>query len=169
MAHDGEQGKNQGVLEPSTTVDYTPFGFEPLVGSYPMALEDNGRIVLPAALRDPYEKHAYMVPNGDGCIMVFTPRVFRMFTDKIEQTPDPDFDHPRMVKWIQAMTRKVTVDKQSRMVVPPDLRKTAGIGGRIRVNGSGECIEIWADDEWVADQEPFLGQVSLNFKTYRGM
>ena len=169
MARNGEVGTEVASEETTAVVSYTPFGFEPLVGSYPMALETNGRVVLPAALREPYEKHAYLVPAADGCVMVFTPFVFRLFTEQVDKSQDPEFDDPRMVKRIAAMARKVTVDKQSRLVIPPDLRASVGLGDRIRVNGSVECIEIWHDNEWVAEEEPFLGQTKLVYTTYRGM
>ena len=45
------------------------------------------------------------------------------------------------------------LDKQGRVLIPPDLREFAGIGNEICVIGMGNKIEIWASEKLTSYDE----------------
>lgn len=65
--------------------------------------------------------------------------------------------NPNMVKLIRFMVGGVVecgLDKQGRILLPPNLRADCGIDKEVVVNGMITYFEIWDKNTWEADNKP---------------
>lgn len=155
----------------SLATSFTPYGFDPLMGLFPANIEPNGRVVLPSALRYPYAEAVVVMPWSDQFLMIQTPQVNHLVIEdmkgkgKGQQGVVPS----RRGKRAQHKSRRVSLDRQFRFVIPPELRELAGIEDQIVVCGAGECVEIWSPERYEAAETPFAADDSLFFETFDGL
>jgi MraZ protein len=65
--------------------------------------------------------------------------------------------NPNMVKLIRFMVGGVvecSLDKQGRVLLPPNLRSDCGLDKEVMVNGMITYFEIWNKQTWEADNKP---------------
>lgn len=126
------------------------------VGNAERKLDDKGRIVLPAAMRDELLGLAYATV-ADRCIAIFTEEGFEDFTQrlqrKVREGERPEVN-PLVLRRLAASTDRLRADTQGRITLPAKLLDKAGIGAgpgtEVVVNGALDRIEIWAPDVWDA-------------------
>jgi len=126
------------------------------VGNAERKLDDKGRIVLPAAMRDELLGLAYATV-ADRCIAIFTEDGFEDFTQrlqrKVREGERPEVN-PLVLRRLAASTDRLRADTQGRITLPAKLLDKAGIGAgpgtEVVVNGALDRIEIWAPDVWDA-------------------
>lgn len=147
------------------------FGHDSLAGHYRTRLEASGRLVLPAALRAPFvaASAGHLVPV-DGVLWLATPQAFEVLVDHhaaLNAGMVADEFRPLM---FQASPR-VSVDRQARLVVPPEQRSYASLLGEADVvlAGSVEHVEIWAATRWEAEQAPKVADVTSILKGGGGL
>ncbi|MEZ5205195.1 MAG: hypothetical protein R2701_12680 [Acidimicrobiales bacterium] len=169
-----EQG---GTGEQGVAVSAAPranvFGHEALSGTYRTKLEPNGRIVLPSALRSP------LVAAGEGrvlarqgrCLLLYTPQSFEVFVDDLIASQGAATIDPEARQVIFKAAPKVSVDKQARLVVPPDLRAAVGLAAEaeIVVAGAVERIEIWDAATFDEVEGPRRNLIDLLLDGYGGL
>ncbi len=124
------------------------------VGNSKRKLDDKGRIVLSAALRDELDGLGY-VAVADGCLAIWTDGGYREFTDELRRRVREAGEVPNVVlRKLAADTERIRADTQGRVTLPADLLEKAGIGSgpgtEVIVNGAIDRIEIWAPDDWAA-------------------
>jgi len=135
-------------MDGPTTLERVAFGegYEDLSGRHPRTLDDKFRVVLPAGRwRDLFAGGAKLTLWVDS-LALWTSRSYRVFTaelvdrerrGEIERGSHADFRED---------TVDVTPDGQGRIILPPDLRDDAGIGGKgaeVLLVGVGDRVEIW--------------------------
>lgn len=171
MEAQGTQGKTEGVQGTSVATSFTPYGFDPLMGLFRTNIEPNGRIVLPSALRYPYDHTVVVMPWGGQFLMVQTPHVNHLVVEdmKGKAKNQAGVVPPRRGKRSQHKSSRVSLDKQFRFVIPPNLREMAGINEQVVICGAGESVEIWSAERYETDEAPFLNDDSLFFDTFDGL
>ncbi len=164
-----DQGTTTGqglAVEPPLHARIPVFGHHSLNGTHRARLEGNGRLVIPAAVRAPYvavgAAHVVVV---DTCLWVMTPRSFELNADAVV-AENVDLLPTNYRTTLYAAAPSVSVDKQARIVIPPDHRHQVGMDGEadIVVTGSVDHLEIWRAAEWDVDHAPAVNQAGLIFK-----
>jgi division/cell wall cluster transcriptional repressor MraZ len=122
------------------------------VGTSKRKLDDKGRIVLSAALRDELHGPGY-IALADGCLAIWTDDGYRQFTDELRRRVREAGDVESVVlRKLAAATSPIRADSQGRVTLPSDLLDQAGItaapGTELVVNGAFDRIEIWAPEAW---------------------
>src|SRR5690606_36272663 len=46
----------------------------------------------------------------------------------------------------------VELDKQGRILVPPQIRDRSNLGGKVLIIGCGDYLELWHPDRWAGEQ-----------------
>jgi MraZ protein len=144
------------------------YGHAPFHGTYRLKLDGTGRVALPAALKGAFADRALVRAFRDRYLMVWTPLGFEAVVDKLVEANPTGLVDPRTRKRFHIGTSDVSVDKQSRFVIPPDLRTQVGLGERIVLAGSIETIEIWSAEAFEAEQAT-LDDVDLFFDGFEGL
>jgi len=123
------------------------FGHEAFAGTYRTRLEPNGRMVLPSALRAPLvlAGQAHVLPRRTERLLLFAPQAFEVMVDTVVAQQGAGVVDPEVRQQFFKAAPKVSVDKQARLVIPPELRALIGLEGEAEVvlAGAIERIEIW--------------------------
>ena len=164
----------QGVAVQAATIaspGAPVFGHEPLAGTFRTKLEANGRLVLPSALRGPYlaAGSAHLMPNK-GQVWLFTPRAFEVTVDHVIAKATGVVD-PRTRPRLFMSAPKVSVDRQSRLVVPPEQRERLGLVGEVEVvlAGAIEHVELWPAEAWDRHEAERLADGEILFEGFGGL
>ena len=126
------------------TVDFT--------GEYEHRLDDRGRLAIPAAYRMLFEHGGFLLPGPDGQIELYTPdgyqaeKLIRAVGDKRRPSAR------RLARSFFGRVRRVEVDRQGRILIPPAMREERGLDGATVVVGMGEYLEIWSAETWREEQ-----------------
>ena len=144
------------------------YGHAPFKGTFRLKLDAAGRVALPAGLKAPFASNAILRPHRDEFLNLWTPLAFDEFVKAFVASQPTGVVAPRTRKRLHMSSSEVTVDKQSRFVIPPELRARVGLGDRIVLAGAIETIEIWPADAFDAEEETF-DDVDLFIDGFEGL
>jgi MraZ protein len=168
------QGSEQAAGGATATTPATglpAFGHAPFSGHYRTRIEGNGRLSLPAAFKHAFTDAAVVRGAAGGALLVMTPRAFELVVDALREN-DPDLMLDSRKRQLLFMgSPRVSVDRQSRLVLPPELREKVGLVGEaeVVVGGAIERLEVWPAARWDADQAPGVDDVDRLFDTFGGL
>ncbi|MBI1885077.1 MAG: division/cell wall cluster transcriptional repressor MraZ [Chloroflexi bacterium] len=125
-------------------------------GTYEHMVDDRGRVALPARYRHVFTEGVVLTMSPEGCVEVFTPDGFDDMSQLVTAEPATHLKGRRLRRGFFARSWDAELDRQGRILIPADLRETAGLNGAVVISGRRECLEIWNRERW--DEE--MAQVS---------
>jgi MraZ protein len=121
------------------------------LGNYPYSMDERGRVPIPPRFRDAFLTGVILTQGTPArCVRIY---------------PLSDFEQQAALYLEEPITRRAgqvrrrgffptafpaEVDRQGRVLIPPQLRRWAGLDGDVVVIGIGDGIEVWdaqASDE----------------------
>lgn len=149
------------------------FGHDALSGTYRSHLDPSGRLVLPSALRAPFSAAAagHLLARKGQHLWLLTPQAFEVMVDEVEaRQADGMLANETRALFFKAAP-KVSVDKQSRLVIPPELREAVGIAAEAEVvlAGAIERVEIWPAHRWDATEAGKFADLDLLLDGHKGL
>ena len=171
MVSEGDTGVAVGAAGTATSTRLPAFGHHPFSGTARTRVEANGRLALPATFKTAFVDAAIVRSGGTQCLYLMTPRAFDLVVDAIVASdPDVMLDS-RKRQQLYIGSPRIAVDKQSRVVLPPELRAKVGIEGdsEVVVAGAIERVEIWPAFRYDAQQAPLVDDVDRMFDTFGGL
>ncbi len=121
-----------------------------LSGSYYPKLDEKGRIILPAKLREYFVNGLVMTRGQDGCLLVFTAAAFEIRAQQLSAAPLSNQEARNYVRMFMSGAHSETPDKQGRVTIPAALRQYATLSRELTVIGAGNHAEIWDATAWKA-------------------
>jgi MraZ protein len=118
------------------------------LGEYDHALDDRGRLTLPARFRAELEHGLYITRGLDRCLVILDSAAWTAMAERVHQLDPWQADARRMQRHFFAGAVQAVPDKLGRVVVPQYLRAYAGLETEVVVVGLGDRIEVWARPEW---------------------
>ena len=118
------------------------------LGTYPPKLDEKGRFFLPAKFREELDEGLVITRGQEHCLAVYPMSTFVEMTREIAKgsvSVKKVRDYQRM---LAAGASDTAADKQGRVMVPPMLRRYAGLGKEIVIVGAITRIEIWDAARW---------------------
>ena len=91
--------------------------------------------------------------HPDGALMVFPRPVWEAFRDRISALP---MDAVRWKRVFLGNAMDVDIDPSSRVLIAPELRKSAGLDRDVMLIGMGNHLELWDADRHEAHQEEVM-------------
>ncbi len=171
MANRGEAEVEGGATGTLTGARLPAFGHHPFSGHYRTRVEASGRVALPAAFKGAFVDAAIVRASGTQSLMLMTPRAFELVVDALKAN-DPEMMLDSRKRQLLFMgSPRISVDRQSRVVLPPELRAKVGIEGEAElvVAGAIERLEIWPAARYDAEQAPMVDDVDRMFDTFGGL
>lgn len=134
-----------------------------LSGSAEHALDDKGRLVVPARFRDRLGPGFVLTAFGpDPCLALYSDPAWTELCDRLAAAPRKDAAYRRLVRWVFAHTEEdVNCDAQGRILIPPALRSRAGLRRDVISVGALTRVEIWAKERYAEYSEPGSKEADL--------
>jgi MraZ protein len=122
-------------------------------GSYSLAIDDKGRIAIPARFRQQLSEGPglqLMITKGaDPCLEIYPLPVFNDIAAAIQKMTDYRQKRLLSLAWVGRAV-EAEIDKQGRIPLPQILRNEARLNGGGVLVGQIDRFELWAEDRWNA-------------------
>lgn len=119
-----------------------------LLGEYQHNLDSKGRVAIPAKFKEKLAAGAIITRGIDGCLFVFASKEWDDLAKKLVALPLAQSNSRAFVRLMLAGAMDVTLDAQSRILVPDYLRKYADLKKKVTIAGLYNRVEIWDSSRW---------------------
>ncbi|MCS7225038.1 MAG: hypothetical protein NZ959_10875 [Armatimonadetes bacterium] len=114
-----------------------------IIGSPRSSMDDKGRFVLPAELRQRLGQEIYVTISPDDNLYVFDPQEWKRYSEALMARFEEDREGMvLLVQRIMGMAAKVRADGNWRFLVPQRLREICRLQGTIFFFSRGDRIEV---------------------------
>ena len=120
-------------------------GVKTVTGEYQHALDNKGRIFIPARLREELGAVVYVTLSMDRCLSVYSTESWAALTEKVNALP---YVRQRKIRPLFAYAIRCELDAQGRILLPMNLREWAGLEKNVTVIGCNNHAELWNSDRW---------------------
>ena len=123
------------------------------LGRYAHSLDAKGRLAIPARFGEALAERLVLTRGIDRCLALYPMAAWRPLAERVSALPlsDPNARHFRRMVFAEAVD--LELDSQGRILVPPELRRYAGLEREVIVVGVNTSIEIWSPGQWQAVNE----------------
>jgi MraZ protein len=120
------------------------------LGRYAHSLDAKGRIAVPARFREALAGGVVLTRGIDRCLALYPMAAWLPLAEKVSALPITDPDARNFRRMVFAEAVNLDLDGQGRILVPPELRRYAGLERDAIVVGVHTSVEIWSPDRWDA-------------------
>ena len=123
-----------------------------ITGEYKAAIDEKGRIMVPARIRAAISGNILVVTRGiDRCIWLFPPEEWNRISENLMSSTSVFKARTRLLqRRIIAPAQEIEIDKSGRLNIPPTLRESAGLEKEGIILGIEKYIEIWDEKTYSA-------------------
>ncbi len=125
---------------------------ELLIGTYEHNMDAKNRVIMPAKFREVIGDKFCLTLGFDGCIRAYSETEWNKYKERFEGLPESNQNARRIQRLIFANSCDCEVDKQGRVIIPPNLLKHAELDKNVVIIGQSTYIEIWAKERWTTYQ-----------------
>lgn len=123
------------------------------IGEYQHALDSKNRIIVPAKLRESLGNKFVITKGLDGCLYAYPLEGWKILEEKLKTLPLTNKDARAFVRFFFSGACEIELDKQSRGLIPQNLKEYAGIEKEIVSIGVLSRVEIWSKENWTKYNE----------------
>jgi MraZ protein len=116
-----------------------------VTGEYQHALDNKGRIFIPARLREELGQSVFVTLSMDRCLSVYSKENWDQLTEKVNALP---YVRQRKMRPLFAYAVRCDLDAQGRVLLPQNLRDWAGLVKNVTVVGCNNHAELWDSESW---------------------
>lgn len=133
------------------------------VDEYPRQLDERGRIILPAKVREKMSETLYVTRSmSDKCLLLFTQEEWDKIAEKINQLPTAtDKNAAAFARLFFGKATSASVDRQGRVPISKRLTEYAGLTKDVVLVGANSRLEIWDSAEWERYQSEVSDDVMI--------
>lgn len=117
-------------------------------GEYNHSIDAKGRVIVPSKFREQLGEEFVVTKGLDGCLFVYPKSEWEGIEEKFRELPS-NAQTRRFMRFFFAGAATCEVDKQGRILIPPNLREHADLQKEIVSAGVLNRVEIWNHDRWV--------------------
>ena len=123
-------------------------------GSFEHSVDSKGRVSVPSRFREifaeRYEGRLVLTMDFDKCIMAYPLEEWERVEEKIKALPQSQKEVKDYMRYVFSNAAECELDKQGRILIPPQLREGARINKNVIVVGMLNKLEIWDKVAWDA-------------------
>ena len=113
-------------------------------GEYNHTIDEKGRIIVPAKLRDELGETFVITKGLDGCLWVFDNEEWV----KVNELPFNIKEARLLSRFMIAGAFDAEPDKQGRVMIPQSLREYADLKRDVVLAGVGRKLELWSKERY---------------------
>lgn len=117
-------------------------------GEYNHTIDEKGRIIVPAKLRDELGATFVITKGLDGCLWVFDNEEWEKVEEKINELPFNIKEARLLSRFMIAGAFDAEPDKQGRVMIPQSLREYADLKRDVVLAGVGRKLELWSKERY---------------------
>lgn len=130
-------------------------------GSSTVSVDAKGRVAIPTKHRDALMnasngRMVVTISAENHCLWLYTLAAWEEVERKLISLPTLDTQVSRLKAMLIGHADDCDMDASGRLLLPPDLRKFAGINKKATLVGQGDKFEIWDEEQWIAHRESFM-------------
>jgi len=118
------------------------------LGEYQHSLDTKGRIIVPSKFREELGARFIATKGLDNCLFLYPMDEWHTIEEKLRLLPFTRADVRSFARFFFSGASEVEIDRQGRILLPPNLREYAGIEKDLTIIGVGARVEIWANENW---------------------
>jgi MraZ protein len=124
-----------------------------LTGEYQHVVDDKGRVLVSNKLRnqidvDEHGGNFYLVLGANGVLCLYPERYFEQIVLSVAPSATAPDEAVAFERISFALSSKIELDSQGRLLLNEKLRKRAGLKEDITLVGVRDHIELWNTDDW---------------------
>ncbi|HOA35158.1 MAG TPA: division/cell wall cluster transcriptional repressor MraZ [Bacillota bacterium] len=117
-------------------------------GEYQHTLDEKGRVIIPAKLREGLGE-TFMITRGlDRCLFIYHFDAWTKIEQKVKELPLARSEARAFTRYFFSGAAEVEIDKQGRVLIPQNLREYAGIEKEVMIIGVSDRVEVWSEEAW---------------------
>lgn len=118
------------------------------MGEYQHTIDDKGRVIIPARLREDLGEHFVATKGLDGCLFVYPMDEWAILETKLKQLPLTRANARAFVRFFLSGAAELESDKQGRVLLPMNLREYAHLDKDVVTIGVSNRLEVWDQEIW---------------------
>lgn len=118
------------------------------MGEFQHSLDDKGRLIIPAKLREGLGERFIVTRGLDRSLFVYPLSEWQILEEKMKTLPTTQADTRAFVRMFFSGAVDCEPDKQGRISLPQHLRDHAQIQRDLYILGVSTRIEIWSREIW---------------------
>lgn len=133
-----------------------------LIGEFEHSLDNKGRLIMPAKLRDDIGENFVVTKGLDGCLFVYPKDEWNNIANKYKDLPNTK-DARNYLRFFLSGATLSNFDKQGRINISQPLVKYADLTKDCIIIGVNERLEIWSKDRWeefLQDNEDTISDIA---------
>jgi MraZ protein len=145
-----------------------------LTGEYQHVVDGKSRVLISNKLRNQIdaEEHGsnfYLVLGANGILCLYPEKYYEQIVLAVAPNATAPDEAVAFERISFALTNKVELDNQGRLLLNERLRKRAGLKNNITLVGVRDHIEIWNNDNWEEYLSAHMGQYQNQMSQARQM
>ncbi|MGN0170593.1 MAG: division/cell wall cluster transcriptional repressor MraZ [Lachnospiraceae bacterium] len=130
------------------------------MGEYHHSIDAKGRLIVPSKFREQLKDEFVITKGFDGCLYGYTMEEWNNIEEKFKSVTLTSKDARKFLRFFFSGASSCEVDKQGRILIPPNLREYAGLDKEIVSAGVYSRIEIWSKDRWEENSYDDMDEVA---------
>jgi MraZ protein len=118
------------------------------LGEFSHALDEKGRLTIPARFRDELAGGLVVTRGIDHCLSVYPRQGWNDLAERIAKLPLSQRNARNFTRLMFSGAADFIPDRQGRVLIPQGLREYAGLDSEAIVIGLYDKLEIWSPDNW---------------------
>lgn len=120
------------------------------IGRFYHALEQKGRVSIPASFRSQLGEKAIITAGLEGCLFLFDQGNWQEVVAEAAHLPLTKKNSRDWTRYLAGNAAEVSFDSLGRILIPEHLRQAANLSKNTVIVGSLKRVEIWDQDSYHA-------------------
>jgi MraZ protein len=129
-------------------------------GEFQHTLDDKGRVIIPARLREGLGENSIVTRGLDRCLFLYPLAEWTRLEQRLKKLPFTKSDARAFNRMFFSGAAEVEADRQGRILIPQNLRDYAGIEKDVMIIGVSNRVEVWSEPGW----KQYTSTANLNFE-----
>ena len=129
-------------------------------GTFEHSIDERGRVSIPARYRHAFVDGGVLRIGPEGAVEMYTQTSFETEVERRlgAEEGNRSVAARRTRRSFLPEAYAVDLDKQGRILVPPQIRERAALDGKVLIIGCGDYLELWHPDEWAGEQTALIDE-----------